>query len=75
MLWFEGSFRVRIPRNVAIRWIFRLRTANTRPPITATVAVHSKNMIIVDSALNYHLMDEESTRGMVIPRELPAHGR
>jgi hypothetical protein len=39
---------------VTIRRIFRPRTANTRP--------HSDY-----SAGNYHLIDEESTAGMVIP--------
>jgi hypothetical protein len=49
-----------------IRRIFRPRTANTLPPITASVVIRCRNGINVDSAGNYHLMDRESTQGMVI---------
>jgi hypothetical protein len=58
---------------------FLPQTANTRPPIARAVSVRGKMVVLpgitrsginqrtVYSAGNYQLMDEESTRGMVIP--------
>jgi hypothetical protein len=45
---------------------FCSQTANTRPLITATVAVRGKNGINSDSAFDFNLIDEESTEIKVV---------
>jgi hypothetical protein len=62
-----ATIRSEITDDLAVRSEL-LQTAKTRSPFTMNVAVCCKNKRNGYYARNYQLMDEEFTRGMVIPR-------